>query len=269
MTKTPTPVVLVTGASRGIGLAVVQQLVEGTKVIAPARVVAMSRSVSPGLRALADSPRGESLLLVQGDVTSDADNARVVHEAVARWDRLDALVLNAGTFADRRLSDMASDDFRQVMDTNVTSLVSILRPAIPHLRQTHGRVVFLSSGAAMKATAAWASYNASKAAANAISRTLANEEPDIACFAVRPGVVDTDMVTSIRSSKAMDPQEQAKFLEMKEQNRLAQPDEPAHVLAALAVNGTRSNPQVDGQPLGATGGFVSFDDPALEAFAKK
>jgi NAD(P)-dependent dehydrogenase (short-subunit alcohol dehydrogenase family) len=69
----------------------------------------------------------------------------------------------------------------------------MLKVAIPHLRQSRGRCIFTSSGAATGAYSAWSAYNASKAALNSLCRTVATEEADITFVAVRPGVVDTGM----------------------------------------------------------------------------
>lgn len=100
---------------------------------------------------------------------------------------------------------------------------------------------------------------------NSIARTLANEEPDIASFSVRPGVVDTDMQTQIRGSNTMNQTEHAKFLDLHKEGKLLPADKPASVLAALALRGSRTEPKKDGEPLG-NGAFVSWDDPALDAY---
>lgn len=100
---------------------------------------------------------------------------------------------------------------------------------------------------------------------NSIERTLANEEPDIASFSVRPGVVDTDMQTQIRGSNTMNQKEHAKFLDLHKEGKLLPADKPASVLAALALRGSRTEPKKDGEPLG-NGTFVSWDDPALDAY---
>lgn len=116
-------------------------------------------------------------------------------------------------------------------------------------------------------TSTWLdSHSASKAALNSIARTLANEEPDIASFSVRPGVVDTDMQVQVRGTDRMKSDEHNKFLTMHKEGKLLPVGKPAHVLAALAIKGTRTEPKnKDGEPYG-TGIFVSWDDPSLEKF---
>lgn len=99
---------------------------------------------------------------------------------------------------------------------------------------------------------------------NAYARTLANEEHNIACFSVRPGVVDTDMQTQIRATDQMPPEAQAKFVKLHKEGKLLPARKPAHVLAALAVLGSRTSPQLDtGLCPGAEGTFVSWDDAAF------
>lgn len=100
---------------------------------------------------------------------------------------------------------------------------------------------------------------------NSIARTLANEEPDIASFAIRPGVVDTDMQVQIRDTKSMKDEEHKKFLNLHKEGKLLPAEKPASVLAALAARGSRSEPKKDGESIGA-GVFVSWDDPSLDAF---
>ena len=109
--------------------------------------------------------------------------------------------------------------------------------------------------------------SASKAALNAIARTLANEEPDVAVYAIRPGVVDTEMQTEIRAASQMSTQEKEKFLALHRDGQLLAPRVPAHVIAALAVNGRRDTPKMpDGSAMGATGGFLSWDAEQLADF---
>jgi len=99
---------------------------------------------------------------------------------------------------------------------------------------------------------------------NAYARTLANEERDVACFSVRPGIVDTDMQTQIRASDQMPAEAKAKFLTLHKEGKLLPARKPAHVLAALAVLGSRTSPQLDtGSCPGADGTFVSWDDAAF------
>ncbi|WFD20945.1 hypothetical protein MCAP1_003200 [Malassezia caprae] len=254
--------VLVTGGSRGIGLEIVRCLLTGTEVIPPSRVVSLSRSVPAELETLAQEYPSD-LVVVQGDVTEETDAEKARDAALKRWGRIDALVLNAGIAELAPCADLTAERFLHVLNVNTVSLAVTVRLCLPELRKQHGTVVFVSSGAAVGNYAAWPSYNASKAAMNAYARTLANEERDIACFSVRPGVVDTDMQAQIRASEQMPAEAKAKFLALYKEGKLLPARKPAHVLAALAVRGSRTSPQLDtGSCPGADGTFVSWDDAA-------
>ena len=102
----------------------------------------------------------------------------------------------------------APEEFLHVINVNLLSLHLTTRAALPLLRKSPsgcGKVVLVSSGAAVGNSAAWSAYNASKAGANALIRTLATEEAgdkaagrgQVAAFAVRPGVIDTDVSSKL------------------------------------------------------------------------
>lgn len=227
-------VIIVTGASKGLGLAIVQLLLSfstsshsnkaktvttpsGVDILSQAiKVVAVSRSETDELKRIAKE-HSEDVEIVLGDVSDDSINQKAVGVAVEKFGQLDALILNAGTLHPLgRIESTPLDGWRKCFEINFFSLVSILQHATPHLRraaETHPggdaaargvgseeehervgpRVVMVSSGAAVGGTAGWAVYNASKAAMNSLARTFANEEKGIATYAVRPGVVDTDV----------------------------------------------------------------------------
>ena len=197
-------VVITTGASRGIGLTASRLLLAGTLSIPASRVVTLSRSRSPALDTLANE-FPDDLVIVQGDVTTQEDNNKAVRTAVNKWGRLDGLILNAGIVSFGHLAEQASDVFEQVLRVNLYSLQLSVRAAVPYLRQApsgQGKVVIVSSGAAVSSRPAWGAYNISKAGANAFARTLASEElgvngnVPIAVWSIRPGQVDTPVCTA-------------------------------------------------------------------------
>lgn len=269
------PVVLLTGASRGLGLGILRKLLAGSTADAgfpAASVVTISRSISPELEQVrAEFP--DDLVCVQGDVASEAVNHDAVERALSTWNRgLHAVVLNAGVVVTQKIADMTAQTFADVLNTNTVSLLTTTRAALPALRESKGTVVFVSSGAATGQTAGWAAYNASKAAMNAFARTLANEEPSLAVFAVRPGVVDTDMQGMLRSDghKSMKHDELDRFLTMHKDGKLLKPDQPGHTIAALATKASRTQPaDKDGTPLGAQGAFVNWNAPELAGYVNE
>ncbi|KAJ7507894.1 short-chain dehydrogenase [Mycena galericulata] len=245
------PSIIVTGASKeieqGIGLAVTAILLNKFN----ANVVALSRTRSSELLALAS----DSLILVDGDVTNDAAVADAAAVALKRFSTIDGLVLNAATLEPlcRIGDDTTVEQWKTHFDVNFFSLITALKATLPALRKSPlgGRVVFISSGAAVKGTAGWGPYNASKAAMNSLCRTLAEEEPDVTTVALRPGMVQTAMQATLRQAGAahMTPTDYAMFVAAHANGKLLRAEDPAHVIAALAV---RAAKDLNGQ-------FVSWD----------
>ncbi|KAJ6598986.1 hypothetical protein DFH09DRAFT_1129745 [Mycena vulgaris] len=247
MNSTKNSTILITGASKGIGLAVTTILLRKFN----ANVVALSRTRSPELLALAS----DKLLLVDGDVTSEAAVKDAVDLALKAFSTIDALILNAATLEPlcRIADDAPLQQWKTHFDINFFSLVTALKLALPALRKSQlgGRVVFVSSGAATKGTAGWGPYNASKAAMNSLCRTLAEEEPDVVSVALRPGMVQTDMQAVLRQTGAahMAAQDHTKFVVAHEEGYLLKPEDPGHVIASLALHARKS----------MSGEFVSWD----------
>lgn len=223
--------VLVTGASRGIGAATARAV-----IAVGANVALMARSATD-LQDLADE-LGERALPTPGDVKDPEDCQQVIGRVTAHFGGLDALVNNAGV-----LEPIAPIDGGLVMDwennlkINLFGPILMSRLALPFLRQVHGVIVQISSGAAVKVVPGWAAYCTSKAGLNHFNRCLAAEEPEITTLAFRPGVVDTAMQTLIRAKGAdgMPENEHARFVRYKEKGQLRDPEYVGRVIAALAL----------------------------------
>jgi NAD(P)-dependent dehydrogenase (short-subunit alcohol dehydrogenase family) len=246
------PVVLITGASRGIGAAAAHRLLaEGC------RVAAVSRSGKRVEAALAGAaPSEDALLVLEGDVARPADCRRWVADTAGRFGRLDALVNNAGILRPiARLADAEPDVWHYNLAVNLLGPFNLVRAAIPPLRAARGRIVNISSGAAVKAIEGWSAYCVAKAGLTHLTRLLAAEEPDITTVALRPGVVDTAMQALIRAegAKAMNPEKCAAFQELKATGQLLDPAVPAGKIAWLALHA----------PSALSGAFLDFDDPRL------
>ncbi|KAJ2936914.1 hypothetical protein H1R20_g183, partial [Candolleomyces eurysporus] len=256
MTK---PVILVTGASRGIGLAVTRHLLLQFKAV----VVALSRSCSPELYELGLAH--EDLNIVACDVADEHALANAIHSAAQKHHGISALVLNAGVLEPvGKIGDNAPlSEWKRHFDVNFFSLVTAVQSALPSLRKNPlgGRIVFISSGAAIKGSAAWGPYNASKAAMNSLCRTLAEEEPSITSVALRPGMVDTTMQAEIRSTggSVMPPEDYQKFLKVHADGKLVKPEDCGYVIASLAVRAPKS----------LSGQFVSWDSEECKPFRKE
>jgi NAD(P)-dependent dehydrogenase (short-subunit alcohol dehydrogenase family) len=110
---------------------------------------------------------------------------------------------------------------------------------LPSLRTSpsKGKIILVSSGAAVSAYATWGAYGASKAVLNHLATTLAVEEPNVTTISIRPGTVDTEMQRELREvhHEAMDEQDAQKFATLKSSGKLLRPEQPGHVMAKLAI----------------------------------
>jgi len=221
-------VALVTGSTSGIGEAVARRLVaQGTRV-----VLNSVTSVDAGRRLVAEL--GDAAHYVQGDISVDADVARLVEETVDHFGRLDILVNNAGTtvrIPHHDLEAATPEIFRRLYDVNVVGTWALTVAAMPHLRASGaGCVVNVSSLAGVRPTGSSIPYAASKAALNHVTRLLANVVgPEVRVNAVGPGLVDTPWTEDWDDVRAA-------VHAMSPLKRSAQPDDVAEVVLALVAS---------------------------------
>lgn len=195
MTKTA----LITGASRGLGLALARSLAE-----AGWRLVLTARGVNELERAAAEL----GATAVPGDVTEPA-HVRRLADAVPE---LDLLVNNAGGLGATPLPPLAGyplEAFRVLLETNVTAPLALIQATLPALRARRGAVVNVTSDAATGAYEGWGGYGATKAALEQLSNVLAAEEPELAVWWTDPGEMNTrmlaDAVGADEAASATDP----------------------------------------------------------------
>ena len=183
-------VTLITGASRGLGLALARALADrGWGLILDAR----------GAEAL-EAARAElasrtEVIALPGDVADEA-HRRALVAAAERLGRLDALVNNAsllGPSPQPELADYPLDVLEQVYRVNVLAPLRLAQLALPLLRQSGGRILNVPSDAAVEQYAGWGGYGSSKAALEQLSNVLAAELPDLTVYRVDPGDMNTRM----------------------------------------------------------------------------
>jgi len=184
------PVTLITGASRGLGLALARALAaRGHRLVIDARgAVALER-------ARAELAELTEVVAVPGDVASDA-HRRTLVVAAERLGRLDALVNNAsllGPSPRPGLVDHPLDDLERVYRVNALAPLGLVQRALPLLVASHGRVVNVTSDAGSEAYAGWGGYGSSKAALDALTLVLAAEHPELRVYVVDPGDMRTQM----------------------------------------------------------------------------
>jgi 3-oxoacyl-[acyl-carrier protein] reductase len=184
--------VLVTGGSRGIGRAVAEALSS-----AGARVAVNYRSDEASANGLVKDLRaagGEAMALA-GDV-ADPDEARqLVRDVVAAWGRLDAVVVNAGIWEEDEAGRGDLDVWDRTLAVNVRGAFLVADAAVPHLVETKGSLVFVSSTAGQRGEARHSAYAASKGALISYTKSLAAElgPKGVRVNCVAPGWVETDL----------------------------------------------------------------------------
>ncbi|WOO77253.1 putative oxidoreductase [Vanrija pseudolonga] len=259
----PSPVVILTGASRGLGLAIARSLLS----VHGARVATLQRTLTPELEALAGEFGADRILNITGSVAKPEDNVKVVDAAVAKWGQLDSVILNAGTLDPLgKLADVPLDSLVPALETNLLSALYLLQPALPHLRKAAAatapaRVIFVSSGAAVGGYQAWGMYSLAKAGLNSFARTFASEEREagVAFLSVRPGVIDMQAHIRAVGPGAMAPTDMSKFNSLHAEGKLLRPEQPGSVIAGAAV----------GVGLELSGEFVNWEDERLAAWREK
>jgi NAD(P)-dependent dehydrogenase (short-subunit alcohol dehydrogenase family) len=178
---------IVTGASRGLGLALARALAERRWAL-----VVDARGAGPLERARAELAELTDVTAVAGDVADPAHRARLVEAAGAE---IDLLVNNAsalGPSPQPQLAHYPLPELDRVYRVNVHAPLALVQLALPRL--TPGaRIVNVTSDAAVEAYAGWGGYGSSKAALEQLTRILAAERPDLRVYAVDPGDMRTQM----------------------------------------------------------------------------
>jgi len=178
------PTAIVTGASRGLGLALARELVErGWRLVVDAR----------GAEALEREWSG-----VAGVVAVPGNLADVAHRralVAAAGGSIDLLVNNAsvlGPSPQPALADYPLDELRRVFEINVVAPLALIQEALPYLAQ-HARILDVTSDAAVEPYEGWGGYGSSKAALDQLTAILGAERPDLRVYAVDPGDMRTQM----------------------------------------------------------------------------
>ena len=186
-------VAIVTGGSRGIGLAIARTLLErGARVAVTATSDSTLRSATRELQSIAGD---EAVLALRADVRRYQEVEQAIKDAVARFGGLDILINNAGVGVFSPVAEMSMEQWHQVIDTNLTGVFHCCRAAIPHLRaRGAGWIINISSLASTNAFREAAAYCASKAGLNAFSEALMQEvrHDGIRVSYVMPGSVRTE-----------------------------------------------------------------------------
>lgn len=186
-------VAVVTGASKGIGASIAQHLAaEGAAV-----VVNYSSSRQGADKVVAEITRnGGKAIAVQADLSKEPDIRRLFAHARETYGTLDILVNNAGVYEFAPLADVTPEHFHRMFNLNVLGLLLASQEAVKNFGPGGGSIINISSVAARSAPPATSVYSATKAAVDAITRSLSQElgPKNIRVNAINPGMVETEGV---------------------------------------------------------------------------
>jgi 3-oxoacyl-(acyl-carrier-protein) reductase len=220
-------VALVTGGTRGIGAAITEMLATSGAAVAAgySRGEESAKKFQGQMRE-----KGANVSVHQGRVDSADDVNRVIKEVMDEHGRIDYLVNNAGITVDKTVRKMSVDDWRQVLDVNLSGAFQMTKGVLEHMiERGSGRIVNISSVIGETGNIGQANYAASKAGLFGFSKSLALEmaQRGITVNCVAPGFIGTEMVAAIPEAAL------AKVLEKIPQRRLGRPAEVARVVRFL------------------------------------
>ncbi|KAJ1504124.1 hypothetical protein HMI54_007860 [Coelomomyces lativittatus] len=252
-TTSTLPVFIVTGASRGYGHAIVEELFK----LQPCRILGTARSENQ-LIELQSLYGSVNFQFVVGDITETSVIQRIVNKTIETWGKIDGIVHNAGVI--EPMGSMASlkiQDIKHLFNVNLFSVIELTQWALPYLRKAEGqgKLIFISSGAATKAYPSWSPYCLSKVALNMLAQCIHEEEGknDIIAIALRPGVLDTSMQQWIREkgSACLPSSMHTFFMNLYEKGKLTHPNHSACIVAHLCFEAKKE----------WSGLFLDWEDP--------
>jgi meso-butanediol dehydrogenase / (S,S)-butanediol dehydrogenase / diacetyl reductase len=257
-----TRVALVTGGGTGIGAAVARRLAaDGYAVVVTGR--------RPG--PIEEVARETGGLAVAADTGTEVDAERVVAATVARFGRLDALVLNAGVGGEGSLLDLDLETFESVLRTNVTGAFLMARVAIPQLLERRGAIVSVASVAALRAAPASLAYCSSKAALAMLTQCIALDHgpAGVRANCVCPGWVRTPMADREMDWLAgqLDASREDAYAEVTAEVPLRRPSSPEEIAGTVAWLLSTDASYVNGAVIPVDGGHAMVDVGTI-AFGK-
>ncbi|EYU25934.1 hypothetical protein ABFS82_11G067800 [Erythranthe guttata] len=242
------PVVVVTGASRGIGKAVALALGKaGCKVLVNyARSSKEAEEVCKEIEA-----SGGQALTFGGDVSKEADVNSMMKAAIEAWGTVDVLINNAGITRDGLLMRMKMSQWQEVIDLNLTGVFLCTQAAAKiMMKKKKGRIINITSVVGLVGNVGQANYSAAKAGVIGLTKTVAKEysSRNITVNAVAPGFIASDMTAKLGGDF------EKKILEAIPLGRYGQPEEVAGLIEFLALNPAAA--YITGQVLTIDGGMV-------------
>jgi 3-oxoacyl-[acyl-carrier protein] reductase len=250
MSKLAGKVAIVTGASKGIGAAIATQLAaEGAAV-----VINYASSKSGADRVVAEiTGNGGKAIAVQANVANQADITRLFAEAKKAYDHVDILVNNAGIYEFAPLEGITAEHFHKQFDLNVLGLLLASQEAAKQFGAAGGSIVNISSVVATLAPPQSAVYSATKAAVDAITKSLAKElgARRIRVNSINPGMVETEGTASAGVTSS----ESAMRKQIEAQTPLGRIGQPNDIAPAVVFLASPEASWITGETLFISGGF--------------
>jgi 3-oxoacyl-[acyl-carrier protein] reductase len=241
-------VAIVTGASKGIGAAIALQLAaEGAAV-----VVNYASSKEDAERVVADIVRkGGKAVAIQANVAQPADIQRLFSATKKAFGTLDILVNNAGIYEFAPIQEVTVEHFHKMFDLNVLGLILASKEALRHFGPAGGNIVNISSVAATSAPPTTSVYSATKAAVDAITRSLAQElgPRHIRVNSINPGMVDTE---GVRTAGILESEFRT---QVEAQTPLGRVGQPRDIAPAVVFLASPDSGWITGETLYVAGGF--------------
>ncbi|MGI9227439.1 MAG: 3-oxoacyl-ACP reductase FabG [Gammaproteobacteria bacterium] len=238
-------IALITGASRGIGKAILHQLGrQGIKVIGTATTPEGAEKIHAGLRQA--SMTGMGLVL---DVTQDDSIKALVEEVKSNYSPPSILVNNAGITKDNLLMRMKEDEWQDVINTNLSSIYRISKSCLRDMMKArYGRIINITSVVALSGNAGQANYSAAKAGMIGFTKSLAQEVATrgITVNAIAPGFIDTDMTGELSEDQ------QSALLSQIPMGRMGSPQDIANAVSFLISEGAA---YITGETININGGL--------------
>ncbi|XP_022101089.1 uncharacterized protein LOC110984843 isoform X2 [Acanthaster planci] len=242
-------VAIVTGASSGIGWATSVLFAKlGAKLTITGRNAANLDKV-----AKLCQENGSEPLVVVGDLTKEADNQNLVKKTTEHFGKLDVLVNCAGIISLGTIETTSMEAYDTMMNANVRSIFHLSSLAVPHLIETKGNIVNVSSVNGLRAFAGVLAYCMSKSALDQFTRVTALElaPKGVRVNAINPGVI----VTNLQKTGGLDDEAYAKFLERsKTTHALGRPGQPEEAADAIAFLASDASTFITGVTLPVDGG---------------
>jgi NAD(P)-dependent dehydrogenase (short-subunit alcohol dehydrogenase family) len=242
---------LITGASRGIGRAIAEELAgHGCAVALAARTPDAVQQAADAI-----NQTGGRAIAFAADVTGEGAAERLVSETVAAFGRLDILVNNAGgnSFS-VPVASMRLSGWSKTMTLNVESTVALIQQALPHLAQSeHGSIINVGSVAGLRGAPMMSHYGAAKAAIASLTRSVAIEAAyqGVRVNSLVPGWIDTDLTDFLRTDEGTE----ASVLSRVPMGRWGRSEEIAHAALFLASDASSF---MTGQELVVDGGLSAM-----------